>query len=73
MTIISFEVDDDIVKLMGLNSVKDYLQKQISLLKLEYLSKEIENYIIKSELNFEDEMEKVREDVWKENKSKYLV
>ncbi len=70
--VISFEIDDEIAKTIGLNSIKAYIEKQLSLLKLEYLSEEIGKSIKESGTNLEEEMEKVREEVWQENKDKYL-
>ncbi|MFN8672542.1 MAG: hypothetical protein U0457_10755 [Candidatus Sericytochromatia bacterium] len=72
MSVISFEVDDDIAKAIGLSSIKAYIEKQISLLKLEYLSDEIGKSISESGMNLEEEMEKARQEVWNENKDKYL-
>jgi hypothetical protein len=72
MNIISFEIDDDIAKAVGLSSIKAYIEKQISLLKLEYLSDEIGKSINESGINLEEEMEKAREEIWIENKDKYL-
>lgn len=72
MSVISFEVDDDIAKAIGLSSIKAFIEKQISLLKLEYLSDEIGKSINESGMNMEEEMEKARQEVWNENKDKYL-
>lgn len=72
MSVISFEIDDDIAKAIGISSIKAYIEKQLSLLKLEYLSDEIGKSVKESGMNLEEEMEKAREEVWQENKDKYL-
>lgn len=72
MSVISFEIDDNIAKAVGINSIKEFLEKQLALLKLEYLSEEIGKSIKASGMNLEEELEKAREEVWLSNKGRYL-
>ncbi len=72
MAVIKMEVDDDLVKEVGLTSVKEYIEGQLSYLKLHYLSKKIGQALKESKIDYEKELEKVRKAAWKEYQEKYL-
>jgi len=72
MSVIQFEVDEKLIKEVGLKNVKDFLQKQLVLLRLQYLGDKISKSIQESGIDHEKELEEVRAETWQDYKDKHL-
>jgi len=65
---IVLEVDDTIVKKLGEQKVKEYLAEMLDLVFLEEFIKKAKDEISKIDINYAAEMDKIREETWKEYK-----
>jgi len=73
MATIEIKVNKELVEKVGLESVKEYLEKQLKLLKLQMLSKEIKTAIDESGLDIDKEFKNAKTEAWQEYKEKYLT
>jgi hypothetical protein len=72
MPIIQLEIDDQLVQEVGVKTVKEFIENQLSLLRLKYLGKKITEAIQESEINHRKEVEEARKEAWQEYKERYL-
>lgn len=72
MTTIQLEVNDEVVKKYGIETLVQRLQQQLELERLKILAEEIQDAIQTAGLNNDELFEEAREQAWKEYKQKYL-
>ena len=72
MSIIQLEIDEGLVQSVGLQSVKEFMERQLNLLRVRYLGEKIAVAIRESGMNHQREVEEARQEAWAEYKAKYL-
>ena len=72
MPVIQLEIDDMLVEKIGTKTVNDFMESQLSLLKLRYLGEKITEAIQKSGIDHKKELEEARKGAWQEYKEKHL-
>jgi len=70
---ITVKIKDSLITDLGVQHIKNFLQKQLQLYELQLSADKITGYIQQEEnVNWEEELEKVREDAWQEYKTKFF-
>ena len=72
MTTIKLDVDDRLIKELGLKTVNNFMKSQLDYLRLRYLGERIQDAIQKSGIDHKKELEEAREDAWQEYKETHL-
>lgn len=72
MAILEINVKDEIIKEFGDQFTKDFLEKQLEILRLENIMSQMGTKIKDSKINYEEELEKVRNEAWKIHKKDFL-
>lgn len=72
MTTIQLEIDEKLLHEVGKQNVKEFLESQLSVLRLKYLGNLISDKIKHSNFVHEVELEKARLEAWNEYKEKYI-
>ena len=70
MTVLEFEIEDQLVQNMGLHMIKNFLSRQIAFLKVTYLGEKISQVIEHSGIDHDKEVEEARQEAWQEYKTK---
>ena len=70
MTVLQFEIEDQLAQNMGLLMIKNYLDRQLVLLKVSYLGEKISQVIQQSGIDHAKELEEARQEAWQEYKTK---
>lgn len=68
--LLQFEVDAELIKEIGQDSIKNYIVKQLKLLKLKRVSNKITESLGDISAEYAAEVEKSRDAAWKEYKEK---
>lgn len=72
MVTIQIDVSEDIIHKLGKEAIKNYMQKQMNLLKLSVLGDEIRTAMEESNFDWEYELQLAKQQSWEEYKSQYL-
>jgi hypothetical protein len=72
MITIQIDVSEDIIQKLGKEAIKNYMHKQMNLLKLSVLGDEIRTAMEESNFDWEQELQLVKQESWEEYKSQYL-
>jgi len=72
MPVLEFEIEDQLVQNMGLQHIKNFLNRQITFLKVTYLGEKIAQVIQSSGIDHAKEVEEARQEAWQEYKTKNL-
>lgn len=72
MTTIQLEVNDEVVKKYGIESLVQRLQQQLELERLKMLAEEINEAVQSAGLDNDALWEKAREQAWEQYKKQYL-
>ena len=72
MTALQFEIEDQLIQTVGLKTVKEFLERQLALLRLTYLGDVISQTIQESGINHPDEVAQARQEAWQEYKTTHL-
>ncbi len=72
MIVIQLEVDEKLIQEIGVKSIKDFMESQLSLLKLRYLGDKVTEAILESGADHNKEVEEARKEAWEEYKEKHL-
>ena len=72
MSIVKFNIDDILVKTVGLKAIEKFIEQQLSYLRLQYLGEKISSIIKEEGFDHSKEVEEARQEAWLEYKSKYL-
>ncbi len=70
---ISINVNDSLLSDFGVIYIQEFLQKQVELQELQLSANKITKYLqANKDVNWESELETVRQDAWDEYKHKFL-
>lgn len=72
MALLHIEIKDEDIKELGEEFTKDFIKKQIKLLRLKNLMDKIRRKISDSKIDYEKEVIKIREESWQEYKKEFL-
>jgi len=70
MSVIKLEVDDNLIKAVGQQTVKAFMKRQLSLLRVQYLGEKIAVAIHHSGIDHKKEVEEARQEAWQEYRAK---
>ncbi len=69
MSLVQLEVDDMLIQAIGLQTVQDFFERQLAMLRLKYLSDEIVSAIRQAGMDHFAEVEAARKEAWLEAKA----
>ena len=72
MAVIQLEIDETLIRAVGTEAVKKFIERQISHLRLEHLGKGVASVIQQSGVDHQTEVENARREAWQEMKGEYL-
>ncbi|HEX9732187.1 MAG TPA: hypothetical protein VGG06_09405 [Thermoanaerobaculia bacterium] len=72
MAVIQLEVDETLMKSIGAEAVKAFVERQLSLLRLRYLGEKVAQAIHEADFDHDAAVKESREEAWRENKAKFL-
>jgi hypothetical protein len=72
MSVIHLEIEDTLIQEIGAKTVKAFMERQLSLLRLQYLGDHIAKEIQQSGFNHQQEVNEARQEAWEEYKEKHL-
>jgi len=72
MAVIQLDIDEKLIQAVGAQAIREFIDRQLSLLRLEYLGEKISSAIRKSGMDHQAEVEAAREEAWQEYKEKFL-
>ena len=72
MGLIQLEIDDTLVQAIGLQAVKTFIERQLTMLRVQYLGEKIAAAIQQAGINHQQEVKEAREEAWQEYKDKYF-
>ncbi len=72
MAVIQLEIDETLIQAVGTQAVKTFIERQISLLRLEHLGQRVANAIQQSGVDHSAEVEGARQEAWQEAREEYL-
>lgn len=72
MSTIQLEIEDALLQQLGDRTVRTFIERQLSLLRFQYLGEKIAKKIQQSGINHEKELAEAREEAWDEYKGKVL-
>jgi hypothetical protein len=72
MGLIQLEIDDTLVQAIGLQAVKTFMERQLTLLRVQYLGEKIAAAIQQAGINHQQEVKEARQEAWQEYKDKYF-
>lgn len=72
MSTIQLEIDDTLLQQIGSRTVRTFIERQLSLLRLQYLGERISQEIRQAGIDHKRELAEAREDAWHEYKIKFL-
>jgi hypothetical protein len=72
MSVIQLDIDETLIQTIGLQAIKAFIERQLSLLRVQYLGEKMSHDIRQAGFDHDKEVEEVRQEAWQEYKSKYL-
>ncbi len=72
MSVIQLDIDDTLVQTIGLQAIQAFMERQLSLLRVQYLGEKIAQAIQHAGFEHAKEVEEARQEAWEEYKTKYL-
>ena len=72
MAVIQLEVDDALMKSVGAEAVKAFMERQLSLLRLKHLGDKVAGAIREVGFDHDSAVEESREEAWREHRAKYV-
>jgi hypothetical protein len=72
MSLIQLEIDDTLIQTIGLQAVKTFMERQLTLLRVQYLGEKIAAAIQQAGINHKQEVKEARQEAWQEYKTKYF-
>ena len=73
MSIIHLNIDDPYIHSIGIHAIKEFIERQLSLLSTQKIGEKIILSIKESEFDHKNELEKSRSEAWLEYKAKYFT
>ena len=68
MAVVQLEIEDQLIQKVGAKTIKDFMEYQLSLLRLKYLGEKISEGIRQSGIDHHKEVEEARQEAWQEYK-----
>ena len=62
MSLIQLEIDDTLIQAIGLQAVKTFMERQLTLLRVQYLGEKIAAAIQQAGINHQQEVKKARKE-----------
>jgi hypothetical protein len=72
MSLIQLEIDDTLIQAIGLQAVKTFMERQLTLLRIQYLGEKIAAAIQQAGINHQQKVKEARQEAWQEYKTKYF-
>ena len=72
MSVIQLDIDDILVRTIGFQAIQEFMESQLSFLRVRYLGDKIEQAIQQSDFEHPKEVEAARLEAWEEYKAKYM-
>ena len=72
MSVIQVEIEETLIQEIGAKTVKAFVERQLSLLRIQYLGEKIAKEIQQSGIDHQKEVGEARQEAWQEYKAKYL-
>jgi len=72
MSVIQLDIDDTLVKTIGLQAIKTFMERQLSFLRVQYLGEKFAQAIQQSGFEHAKEVEEARQEAWEEYKTKHM-
>ena len=72
MTVVQLEIEDQLIQKIGTKTIKEFMELQLSLLKLRFMGEKISEGIQQSGIDHHKEVKEARQEAWQEYKAKYL-
>jgi len=72
MTVIQLEIDEKLIHEVGIKTIRDFMESQLSVLRLKYLGEKISDTITKASFDHEKEVDEARREAWEEYKENRL-
>lgn len=73
MGAIQLDLDDRLVQTIGMEAIKAFVERQLSLLRVRYLGEKISRAIEQEGFDHGKEVEGACQEAWQEYKTKYLA
>ena len=64
MSLIQLEIDDTLIQAIGLQAVKTFMERQLTLLRVQYLGEKIAAAIQQAGINHHQEVKEARQEAW---------
>jgi hypothetical protein len=64
MSLIQLEIDDTLIQAIGLQAVKTFMERQLTLLRVQYLGEKIAAAIQQAGINHQQEVKEARQEAW---------
>ncbi len=71
MTTLQFDIEDQLIQNIGITKIREFIDRQLVLLRLAYLGEKIGHEICISGMDHSLELDNAREEAWQEYKSEY--
>ena len=71
-SVIEFNIDDAYIQNIGIQTIKEFMERQLSLLNTQKIAERIIHAIQESGIDHRKELEESRSEAWSEYKAKYL-
>ncbi len=72
MSVIQLDIDDALIQTMGVQAIRAFMERQVSLLQVRYLGEKISRDIEQAGFDHGKEVEAARRQAWREYKTKNL-
>ncbi len=72
MSVIQLEIEDTLIHEVGIKAVQEFMERQLSLLRLQYLGDKIATAIRKAGIDHAREVKEARQEAWQEYKNTHL-
>jgi hypothetical protein len=72
MSVIQLEIEDTLIQQVGAKTVKEFMEQQLSLLRLQYQGERIAQKIQESGIDHHSEVDEARQEAWEEYKAGHL-
>ena len=72
MAVIQLEIEEQLIQNVGVQTIKEFMERQLSLLRVTYLGEKISQVIQESGINHQQEVAEARQEAWQEYKEQHL-
>ena len=72
MSVIQLDIDETLVQAIGVRAIKAFIERQLSLLRVQYLGEKMTQAMQQAGFDHDKEVKEARQEAWQEYKAKYL-